>query len=152
MTFETGTNIWQRYDAWPPRDLTEDRNLYFREDGTLSFEPPPDGDEGRAADSYVSDPAHPVPYRPRPVEPTYDPRGTGWSTWLVEDQRFVHLRPDVLSWETRAARRGRDGGRQDRGAPVRLDDRHATATGSSSSSTSTPRTIRPSRPWAATSS
>ncbi|HVP90769.1 MAG TPA: CocE/NonD family hydrolase [Terriglobales bacterium] len=100
ITFETGTNAWQRYDRWPPRDLTEDRNLYFREDGTLSFEAPGDADEGRAADSYVSDPARPVPYRPRPVEPTYDPRGTGWYTWLVGDQRFVHLRPDVLSWET----------------------------------------------------
>ncbi len=100
ITFETGTNAWQRYDKWPPRDLTEDRNLYFREDGTLSFEAPQDADEGRATDSYVSDPAHPVPYRPRPVEPTYDPRGTGWYTWLVGDQRFVHLRPDVLSWQT----------------------------------------------------
>jgi putative CocE/NonD family hydrolase len=41
-----------------------------------------------------------VPYRPRPVEPTYDPRGSGWRTWLVGDQRFAHLRSDVLSWET----------------------------------------------------
>jgi putative CocE/NonD family hydrolase len=41
-----------------------------------------------------------VPYRPRPIEATYDPRGSGWRTWLVGDQRFVHLRPDVLSWET----------------------------------------------------
>jgi hypothetical protein len=36
----------------------------------------------------------------RPVEPTYDPRGSGWPTWQVQDQRFAHLRPDVLSWET----------------------------------------------------
>lgn len=100
MTFETGTNAWQRYDRWPPRDLTEDRNLYFREDGRLAFEAPADGDESRAFDSYVSDPAHPVPYRPRPVEPTYDPRGSGWPTWLVGDQRFAERRPDVLSWET----------------------------------------------------
>jgi putative CocE/NonD family hydrolase len=79
--------------------LTEDRGLYFREDGRLSFEAP--STEGVSAfDSYVSDPAHPVPYWPRPVEPTYDPRGSGWSTWLVGDQRFAHLRPDVLSWET----------------------------------------------------
>jgi putative CocE/NonD family hydrolase len=100
VTFETGTNAWQLYDHWPPRDLTEDRNLYFREDAKLSFEAPAEGDDRRAFDSYVSDPAHPVPYRPRPVEPTYDPRGSGWPTWLVGDQRFVHLRPDVLSWET----------------------------------------------------
>jgi len=99
VTFETGTNAWQVYDEWPPRNLTEDRGLYFREDGRLSFEAPATEDD-RAFDSYVSDPARPVPYRRRPVQATYDPRGSGWSTWLVGDQRFVHLRPDVLSWET----------------------------------------------------
>ncbi|MCX6569524.1 MAG: CocE/NonD family hydrolase [Candidatus Aminicenantes bacterium] len=99
VTFETGANVWQVYDEWPPRKLTEDRDLYFGEGGRLSFEAP-GGEDGRAFDSYVSDPAQPVPYRPRPVEATYDPRGSGWSTWLAGDQRFVHLRPDVLSWET----------------------------------------------------
>ncbi len=48
----------------------------------------------------MSDPAHPVPYRRRPIQPTYDPRGSGWSTWLTEDQRFVDGRPDVLTWAT----------------------------------------------------
>ncbi len=100
--FETGANEWRTYDAWPPRALTEDRALYLRSDGRLSFEAP--AAAGDAAngdfDSYVSDPARPVPYRPRPIEPTYDPRGSGWRTWLVGDQRFAHLRPDVLSWET----------------------------------------------------
>jgi putative CocE/NonD family hydrolase len=100
VTFETGANAWQRYDRWPPRDLTADRNLYLREDGKLSFEAPVESDEARAFDSYVSDPARPVPYRPRPIEATYDPRGSGWRTWLVGDQRFAQLRPDVLSWET----------------------------------------------------
>ena len=99
VTFETGTNAWQTYDVWPPRNLTEDRGLYFREDGRLAFEPPA-AEEAGAFDSYVSDPARPVPYRPRPVEPTYYSRGSGWPTWLVGDQRFAHLRPDVLSWET----------------------------------------------------
>jgi putative CocE/NonD family hydrolase len=99
VTFETGTNAWQVYDEWPPRKLTTDRSLYFREDGRLSFEAPPLADAA-AFDSYVSDPARPVPYRPRPIEATYDPRGSGWGTWLVGDQRFAHLRPDVLSWET----------------------------------------------------
>jgi hypothetical protein len=55
---------------------------------------------GAAFDSYVSDPDHPVPYRHRPVQPTYFAWGSGWSTWLAEDQRFVDDRPDVLSWET----------------------------------------------------
>ncbi len=99
ITFETGANEWRVYDEWPPRKLTEDRDLYFGEGGRLSFDAP-GGDDGSAFDSYVSDPARPVPYRPRPIEATYDPRGSGWSTWLVGDQRFVHLRPDVLSWET----------------------------------------------------
>jgi len=99
ITFQTGANSWQVYDEWPPRRLTEDRGLYFREDGWLAFEAPAASDEG-AFDSYVSDPARPVPYRPRPIEATYDSRGSGWGTWLVGDQRFAHLRPDVLSWET----------------------------------------------------
>jgi len=41
-----------------------------------------------------------VPYRNRPIEPTYYPKGSGWYTWLLQDQRFVQSRPDVLSWET----------------------------------------------------
>jgi putative CocE/NonD family hydrolase len=53
---------------------------------------------GQAADTYVSDPANPVPYRPRPVTPTYP--GPEWPVWLLQDQRFVDHRPDVLSWET----------------------------------------------------
>jgi len=98
LTFETGANKWMSYDQWPPRQAKE-RNLYFHRGGRLSFEAPAAGGD-RAFDSYVSDPAHPVPYRPRPIEPTYFPGGSGWYTWLLEDQRFVHMRPDVLSWET----------------------------------------------------
>jgi putative CocE/NonD family hydrolase len=95
LTFQTGTNRWQAYDQWPPRNRTSDRALYFQHSGRASFAKPDGGDE---FDSYVSDPAHPVPYRNRPISPTYP--GPGWPVWLVEDQRFVHLRPDVLSWET----------------------------------------------------
>ena len=79
-----------------------ERNLYFRNNGRLSFDPPP-RQGPREFDSYVSDPAHPVPYRPRPVEPTYNPAdlgGSRWSIWLLEDQRFVANRPDVLTWVT----------------------------------------------------
>ncbi len=53
---------------------------------------------GDGFDSYVSDPAHPVPYRKRPISPTYP--GGGWPAWLVEDQRFVDNRPDVLTLAT----------------------------------------------------
>jgi putative CocE/NonD family hydrolase len=98
ITFQTGANQWKTYDSWPPRQAIK-RNLYFRDDGRLSFEAPA-REAGRAFDDYVSDPAKPVPYRPRPIEPTYFPAGSGWYTWLLEDQRFAHNRPDVLSWET----------------------------------------------------
>ena len=97
MTFETGANQWRKWDAWPPRDATTERKLYFHPSGKLSFDPP--ADAGAAFDSYLSDPANPVPYRTRPVEETYS-EGSRWFTWLVEDQRFVQQRPDTLSWET----------------------------------------------------
>ena len=97
MVFQTGSNRWEKYDAWPPRDARP-RNLYLREGGSLSFDPPAGNGEGEGFDSYVSDPAHPVPYRHRPISPTYP--GGGWPIWLVEDQRFVDGRPDVLTWQT----------------------------------------------------
>jgi hypothetical protein len=99
ITFQTGSNEWKRYDQWPPRNQTQDRKLYFHAGGKLSFDAPTQTDAA-AYDEYVSDPANPVPYRPRPIEPTYSPRGSGWGAWLVEDQRFAHARPDVVSWET----------------------------------------------------
>jgi putative CocE/NonD family hydrolase len=99
ITFQTGSNEWKKYDQWPPRDGVADRKLYFHANGKLSFDPPGEAD-ARAFDSYVSDPANPVPYRQRPVEPTYYFRGSGWREWLVEDQRFAGQRPDVLSWAT----------------------------------------------------
>jgi putative CocE/NonD family hydrolase len=99
LTFEAGTNTWKRWTAWPPtRDATP-RQLYFGPNETLSFDKPA-SDADSAVDSYVSDPAHPVPYRQRPIQATYFPGGSRWSTWLVEDQRFVEHRADVLDWET----------------------------------------------------
>ena len=99
VTFEAGSNRWRNWEAWPPTRRTETRNLYFGPGGTLSFEAPADSGP-EAFDAYVSDPAHPVPYRKRPIQTTYFPGGSKWSTWLVEDQRFVDDRPDVLSFET----------------------------------------------------
>ncbi|HEU4698638.1 MAG TPA: CocE/NonD family hydrolase [Gemmatimonadales bacterium] len=90
--FETGTNAWRSFDAWPPK-TARPRNLYLREQGLLAFEPPPPALAGAAAvDSFISDPAHPVPYIPRPDD------GSGWRTWLEQDQRFVDGRPDVRTW------------------------------------------------------
>lgn len=87
--FETGTNTWRRYSAWPPPEA-ELRSLYFREAGGLSFQPPEDAD---ASDSYVSDPAKPVPW-------------VGYTAlampeeYMVADQRFAASRPDVLVYAT----------------------------------------------------
>jgi putative CocE/NonD family hydrolase len=92
LTFRTGANEWVRHDNWPPVRNVAERRLYFQADGKLSFDAPPAAAKA-AFDSYISDPANPVPYRPRPIE-----LRSGWSTWLVEDQRFVHHRPDVLTW------------------------------------------------------
>jgi putative CocE/NonD family hydrolase len=91
--FETGGNRWRTFDAWPPRE-TRPRKLYLLGGGRLGFEPPSDSAGGRPFDAYTSDPAHPVPYIPRPDD------GSGWGTWLVQDQRFVDGRPDVLSWQS----------------------------------------------------
>ena len=94
LSFETGSNEWKRYDTWPPNNVRA-RNLYFRGEGRLSFDPPLEDD---AFDEFVSDPAHPVPYRNRPIPPTFTAQG--WSTWLLDDQRFAESRPDVLVWQT----------------------------------------------------
>jgi uncharacterized protein len=94
ITFRTGANEWVRNDAWPPKEKVADRRLYLRADGKLSFDAPPPSSEAEF-DEYISDPAKPVPYRPRPIE-----LRTGWRTWLVEDQRFVDHRPDVLTWRS----------------------------------------------------
>jgi putative CocE/NonD family hydrolase len=97
-TFQTGSDTWASYDSWPPKEAQR-KHLYLGEGGKLSFEAP--ASESEAADSYVSDPAHPVPYRRRPVDMTYPQDHPGsWYTWLVEDQRFVDGRPDVLTWQT----------------------------------------------------
>ena len=57
--FETGTDQWRRFDAWPPKQAAA-RTLYFRAGGALDFNPPER--RRRAFDEYVSDPAKPVPY------------------------------------------------------------------------------------------
>ena len=88
--FETGTNQWRRFDAWPPKNTTE-KSLYFHPGGRLSFDPPTA--ESGSFDEYVSDPAKPVPYTGsvalrRTVE------------YMDDDQRFAASRPDVLVYQT----------------------------------------------------
>jgi predicted acyl esterase len=73
----------------------------FSMPGRLAFQPPPPAPEAGDSgfDAYLSDPARPVPYRARPILPLYG-RGSTWSTWLVDDQRFAQDRPDVAAWQT----------------------------------------------------
>jgi len=99
VTFEAGSNTWRTWEAWPPRSRTVDRNLYFSAARKLGFSAPTAAGQ-EAFDTYVSDPMHPVPYRQRPIEATYFTAGSNWYTWLLEDQRFVDDRADVLSWES----------------------------------------------------
>ena len=94
--FDSGAKTWKKYDQWPPAAAVT-TNLYFHDNGKLSFDPP---GEPNAFDSFVSDPENPIPYRHRPIERTYDPRGSGWGPWMTEDQRFVDGRPDVLVYQT----------------------------------------------------
>jgi putative CocE/NonD family hydrolase len=96
--YDAGTREWRTFDVWPPHDRTTPRSLYLRSGGRLSFDPPAASDI--AFDQFVSDPANPVPYRARPVERTYDPRGSRWRNWETEDQRFVDGRPDVLTYRS----------------------------------------------------
>lgn len=92
LTFRTGVNQWTRHDEWPPRENVTTRKLYFQLNRGLSFDEPPKTLDS-TSDSYVSDPANPVPYRHQPIQVR-----SGWTTWLVEDQRFVDHRPDVLTY------------------------------------------------------
>ena len=92
-TFQSGSNAWRTYATWPPKEAKVSQ-LYLHDDGTLSFTAPTK--DAKAYREYVSDPANPVPYRQRPISPTY-PAGD-WRTWEVADQRFVDHRPDVLSF------------------------------------------------------
>ena len=72
MTFQTGRNQWTSFDHWSPKESTG-RDFFLREGKKLAFEKP----SGDASETYVSDPASPVPYRKRPIEATYDPKGLG---------------------------------------------------------------------------
>ncbi len=93
--FQMGSNEWQYFDKWPPPSGIEGRELYLQPSGKLSFDAPPAAAASSpdAFDSYVSDPAKPVPYRHQPSRYPY-----GWETWFLEDQRFAASRPDVLTW------------------------------------------------------
>jgi len=89
LVFVTGLNEWQAYDHWPPEE-TEEKNLYLMAGGRLAFTAPTEEDGN---DSFISDPARPVPY-------TAEIRTSQGHLWMVEDQRFAAWRPDVLVYQT----------------------------------------------------
>jgi hypothetical protein len=97
--FRGGDNKWVTSSSFPRKDGVTPTGYYPVNDHLLSPNPMVGRGVSQGADSFVSDPANPVPYRKRPIQPTYGP-GSMWRTWLVEDQRFVEHRPDVLSWQT----------------------------------------------------
>jgi uncharacterized protein len=105
--FEAGENQWHTFDSWPPK-TAQARSIYLLDNGRLSFtrerHATRSAGQGNtnsvgpahtaSYDGYISDPARPVPYLPRPDD------GSGWRTWLEQDQRFVDGRPDVLTWKS----------------------------------------------------
>jgi putative CocE/NonD family hydrolase len=97
--FETGTNTWRRLPSWPsgcPSGCTVKHTpLYLNAGLKLSLTAPAASD-GSPFDEYVSDPAKPIPFSGRPSHPMGFANNVPWANWLVEDQREVSSRPDVL--------------------------------------------------------
>jgi len=98
--FETGTNAWRRLSAWPPKaeggKAVRATPLYLRAGLKLSLEAPARREE--EFEEYISDPAKPVPFRARPIQPMGYEQGNTWSQWLVDDQREASGRPDVVAF------------------------------------------------------
>ena len=88
-SFQTGSNQWKRYAHFPPKE-SQPTSLHLAGEGKLSWSDA----KTQAKTSYISDPANPVPYRHRPIQPTYS-QGSQWFNWMTEDQRFVTDRKDV---------------------------------------------------------
>ena len=92
-SFQTGSNAWKHYAHFPPKE-SRPTGLHLANAGLLSWR----GSTTQSQTSYLSDPANPVPYRSRPIQPTYG-EGSKWYNWLTEDQRFVTSRKDVAVWK-----------------------------------------------------
>jgi putative CocE/NonD family hydrolase len=100
--YETGTNIWRQLPAWPAGCASgcslKATPLYLTAGSKLGFGAPKAGDA--AFDEYVSDPAKPVPFRARPIQPVGYTTGFTWDQWLVDDQREASGREDVAVFTT----------------------------------------------------
>jgi putative CocE/NonD family hydrolase len=102
LIYNTSDNHWDRLPSWPPSCASgcasKPKPIYLSAGFSLSFAPPAaPGQPSAAYDEYVSDPAKPVPYMPRP---TRFKDGDAWRRWLVSDQRAVADRTDVLTYST----------------------------------------------------
>ena len=103
LSFRTGANQWMRYDSWPPKPARGILKLFLSCDGTIRFRRPVDQ---ACRKRYISDPADPVPYLPRPIGPLYGGENFGkayrspWNDWEAQDQRFSTRRPDTLLFAT----------------------------------------------------
>jgi putative CocE/NonD family hydrolase len=98
-SFQTGSNTWKYYSHFPPVE-SKPTSLYLNGGGTLSWNQSSTTEKTSyvSRTSYVSDPANPIPYRHRPIQPTYG-QGSQWYDWLTEDQRFVTDRKDLAVWK-----------------------------------------------------
>ena len=96
-SFQTGSNTWKNYSHFPPQE-SRPTALYLEGAGLLSWSASDLKSGNDSATSYISDPSNPVPYRHRPIQPTYS-EGSDWYNWLTEDQRFVNGRKDVAVWK-----------------------------------------------------
>jgi uncharacterized protein len=90
LTYATGVNQWNKSPRWP---MGTAKPIYLADGGVATFERPAKS----ASYEYVSDPARPVPFLPRPIDMD---DATQWKPWLIRDQRFVTDRPDVASWKS----------------------------------------------------
>ncbi len=108
--YETGKDEWQKLPSWPTSPQT--KPLYLQPGFKLSFSAPAADNASGAAtssskaadsklessDSYISDPAKPVPFRARPSQPVGYILPLTWAQWLVDDQREASGRTDVLTY------------------------------------------------------
>ena len=107
--FESGTNRWLQLEQWPQGCSAAEQPggcsihaqpLYLKPAGKLGFTPAAASKGSAGFDTYVSDPAKPVPYLPRPIHIEGDEGEKSWQTWLVSDQRPAAARPDVLTYQS----------------------------------------------------
>lgn len=87
--FITGANKWKTFEQWPPTGTLE-KAIFLEDNGKLNWSKPT---ATKSVTTYISDPAHPVPY-------TEDVHFNRTREYMTDDQRFASRRPDVLTFQT----------------------------------------------------